>query len=243
VQRLADRLVYGERPSPYEALARLSTQLSRGGHHADLLEGLASTVADGVGAAEVTLWVGTNDELVAVASWPPRPDHRPALMIAPRERAALGDGGRTHVRSIVHQGSLRGAVTLTKAPGEVLTAAEDRLLRDLVAQAGLVVDNVGLGTELRKRLQQISAQAAELQAAAKRIVSAQDEARRRIERDLHDGAQQRLVTLALNLQSAARHAGSIGDGQLVNQIEEPRISCPRPWPSCASWRGGFIPRS
>ena len=51
VQRVANRLVYGHRPSPYEALARLSTQLSRGGQHADLFTGLASTVADGVGAA------------------------------------------------------------------------------------------------------------------------------------------------------------------------------------------------
>ena len=76
VQQGADRLVYGQRPTPYEALARLSTQLSVGGQSADLLTGLASTLAEGVGAADVTLWVGSGEDLVAVASWPPRPRRR-----------------------------------------------------------------------------------------------------------------------------------------------------------------------
>jgi signal transduction histidine kinase len=123
----------------------------------------------------------------------------------------------------VHQGLLRGAVTLTKAPGDVLTASEDRLLHDLVAQAGLVIDNVGLGVELQHRLHQISAQAAELRAAAKRIVAAQYEARRRIERDLHDGAQQRLVTLALSLQAVSERAASTGDDNLAAKVEEARL--------------------
>jgi len=223
VQRVADRLVYGDRPSPYEALARLSTQLSRGGRHAELFAGLASTVADGVGAAEVTLWVGSDEQLVAVASWPPPADQRSQLVTGHTQLAALQDGERAHVRRIVHQGSMRGAVTLTKAPGEVLTNSEDRLLHDLVAQAGLVIDNAELGVELQHRLHEISVQAAELQAAAKRIVGAQYEARRRIERDLHDGAQQRLVTLALSLQSVSERAAATGaDDDLAAKLAEAR---------------------
>ena len=104
---------------------------------------------------------------------------------------------------------MRGAVTL---PATALTAAEDRLLGDLVAQAGLVI-------ELRQRLDQISVQSAELRAAAKRIVAAQYEARRRIERDLHDGAQQQLVTLALSLQAVSRRAADSGDGELAGRVE------------------------
>ena len=223
VQRVADRLVYGNRPSPYEALARLSTQLSHGRQHADLFSGLASTVADGVGAAEVTLWVGADEELVAVASWPPPADRGSQIATAPRTLAALGRDGRTHVRPIVHQGRLRGGVTLTKAPGHELTASENRLLHDLVAQAGLVIDNVGLGVELQHRLREISVQAAELQAAAKRIVTAQYEARRRIERDLHDGAQQRLVTMALSLQAVSERAAAIGDQTLAGKVEQARL--------------------
>lgn len=217
VQRVVDRLVYGDRLSPYEALARFSEHLGRGAEHGEIFTGLATTVAEGVGAAEVTLWVGSDDELAPVASWPLRADQDAS---APRELASLEDDGRTHVRPIVHQGTLRGAVTLTKAPGDALTAGEDRLLRDLVAQAGLVIHNAGLGVELEHRLHQISEQAAELQRAAKRIVAAQYEARRRIERDLHDGAQQRLVTLALDLQAVAARAASAGDGDLARRIAE-----------------------
>ena len=81
---------------------------------------------------------------------------------------------------------------LTTAPGEQLTPGDDQLLDDLVAQTGLVIDH-------RARLEQVARQAAELQAAARRIVTAEDSARRRIERNLHDGAQQRLVSLGMEL--------------------------------------------
>ncbi len=85
-----------------------------------------------------------------------------------------------------------------------------------------MIDNVGLGAELQDRLHQISVQAAELRAAAKRIVAAQDETRRRIERDLHDGAQQRLVTLALSLQAAAERAATAGEVDLAMRVDEAR---------------------
>lgn len=222
VQGGADRLVYGHRITPYETLARLSTELSEAGRQADLFARLASTVAHGVGAAEVTLWVGSGDELVAVASWPPRTGEAPQLTPVPSSFASLNDGGRTYVRPIVHAGTLRGAVTLAKAPGEVLSAAGDRLLHDLAAQAGLVIDNLGLGAELQERLHQISLHAAELRAAAKRIVAAQDGARRRIERDLHDGAQQRLVTLALSLRAVSERAAATGDDTLAAMVVESR---------------------
>jgi len=219
VQAWADHLVYGNRPAPYEALSRLSGELSRGGQDAELFRALASTVAEGIGAAEVTLWVGSRDELVLVASWPPRTGREPGLDSAPTSLASLTAGGSSHVRPIENQGSVRGAVALTKVPGEMLTGSEARLLDDLVAQAGLVIDHVALGVELQQRLQQISVQAAELRAAARRIVAAQDEARMRIERDLHDGAQQRLVTLALSLQSVSERAASTGNDGLAGQVD------------------------
>ena len=92
---------------------------------------------------------------------------------------------------------------LTTAAGEQLTPGEEQLLDDLVAQTGLVVDH-------RARLEQVARQATELQAAARRIVTAEDSARRRIERDLHDGAQQRLVSLGMELGTLVERAG--GDG-------------------------------
>jgi signal transduction histidine kinase len=94
-----------------------------------------------------------------------------------------------------HQGALVGEIAVSKPPGEPLTRTEQALLADLAAQAGPALGNVRLAADLR-------VQADELRASRQRIVAAQDQERRRIERDLHDGAQQHLVAMAVNLQLA-----------------------------------------
>lgn len=206
-QGLADRLVYGARATPYEVLSRLSAQLTRTDE--GLLEGLAATIAGGVGASAAEIWVGDADRMEAVAGWPPSD-----LPGSPRPLTQLGDG-RDLVRHLVHDGAVRGALVLRKPPGAQLTPGERQLLNDLVAQAGLVIDH-------QARLEEVARQAAELQAAARRIVTAQDAARRRIERDLHDGAQQRLVALGLELGALADRASAVGEPDLVRRAESAR---------------------
>jgi len=88
------------------------------------------------------------------------------------------------------------------SPGEPFTPAEDRLLADLAAQSGAALNGVRLDIELQARLAEISVQATELRASRQRIVWAQDAERRRLERDLHDGAQQYLVALGVNARLA-----------------------------------------
>jgi signal transduction histidine kinase len=98
-----------------------------------------------------------------------------------------------------HQGELLGALSVTKRPGESLTPIEDQLLDDLAHQAGLVLKNVGLTSELRARVE-------DLRASRQRLVAAQDEERRRLERNLHDGAQQNLVAIKVKLGLAEMFA-------------------------------------
>jgi signal transduction histidine kinase len=205
-QVLADRLVYGRRVTPYETLSRLSAQLTR--NDEDLLEGLAATIAGGVGASEVVIWLGDEERMEALAAWPSR---APAGV---RSLAELGEG-RELVRPVEHDGVVQGALVLTTAPGKHMTQGERKLLDDLVAQTGLVIDH-------RARLRQVAHQAAELQSAARRIVTAEDSARRRIERDLHDGAQQRLVSLGMELGALVERAGVTGDPDLARQAAQAR---------------------
>ncbi len=91
-----------------------------------------------------------------------------------------------------HQGELLGALSVSKRRGETLTPIEEKLVDDLAHQAGLVLKNVGLSADLQARLD-------ELRASRQRLVSAQDLERRRLERNLHDGAQQHLVALKVKL--------------------------------------------
>ncbi|WP_410655119.1 sensor histidine kinase [Amycolatopsis sp. lyj-112] len=77
---------------------------------------------------------------------------------------------------------------------------DSRSIDALNAAAGLVLDNQRLAAELEERL-------AEVQASRARIVAAADDERRQVERDLHDGAQQRLVSVVLLLRMAERRLG------------------------------------
>jgi signal transduction histidine kinase len=92
---------------------------------------------------------------------------------------------------------LLGALTLTKPANEPVTPAEDKLLSDLASQAGLMLRNVRLTAELQSRLE-------ELGASRQRLVTAQDERAKQLERNLHDGAQQQLVALGVQLSLLRR---------------------------------------
>src|SRR5207247_7795213 len=105
------------------------------------------------------------------------------------------------VLPVEHRGELLGALSLTKSPGERLTPAEEHLAANLAGGAGLVLRNVRLTEELLARLD-------ELQASRQRLVTAQDSERRRLERNIHDGAQQQLVTLAVKVRLARSLAAS-----------------------------------
>jgi signal transduction histidine kinase len=197
-RRLANRLVYGHRATPYDVLARFSEQAAATVPSEELLPQLARTVGEGTGAARSEVWVRSADDLRLAASWPDRSRGRRRLPLEDGQLPAFAAADRTV--AVRHRDELLGALTITNARGHTLRPAEEKLLNDLAAQAGLVLRNVGLTAELLARLD-------DLQASRQRLVSAQDEERRRLERDLHDGAQQHLVGLKVKLQLASRQAG------------------------------------
>ena len=198
VQRLANRLVFGTRATPYEALSEFAGRM--GGTYAteDALPRMAQVLAEGTGAARAVVWLKDGTELAAGACWPAEG--------APPGRVGFAGGaapiitGTDRVALVYHQGEALGALSVTKRPGENLTPVEDKLMSDLAAQAGLLLHNIGLTEQLRARL-------AELQASRLRIVTAQDEQRRRIERDIHDGAQQQLLAIGAKLALTESVAG------------------------------------
>ncbi len=203
VQHLANRLVYGPQATPYQVLAEFSQRMGSTLAAGDALPQLAQFVADGTGATETEVWLVVGGELHRAAAWPPQPG---------RQSVALrGDGsplltGPSHTVEVRHHGELLGAVALHMPPGRSLTPTERRLLADVAAQAGLVLSNVRLVEEVKESRQ--------------RLVAAQDEERRRLERDLHDGVQQRLVTLALVLKTAATRVGRDPPEQVAATVDD-----------------------
>ena len=104
--------------------------------------------------------------------------------------------------AVRHGDQMLGVLRLQERPGLALTSVEERLFTGLAAQAGLVLRLVGLRAELEDRRAELLARAEELKASRERLIETQDAERRRLERDIHDGAQQHLVALAVNLRLA-----------------------------------------
>ncbi|HEY7925827.1 MAG TPA: sensor histidine kinase [Candidatus Dormibacteraeota bacterium] len=205
VQKVANRLVYGKRATPYEVLAQFSERVAESYATDDVMPRMARVLAEGTGAQRADVWLRTGDAWHDVAVWPA---HAQPADPVPVLDGLVPDDGASRTVEVRHQGDLLGALSVTKRSGESLTPVEDSLLDHLAAQAGLVLKNVGLTSDLQARLE-------ELRASRQRLVSAQDEERRRLERNLHDGAQQHLVALKVKLGLAEMLMGRDHDKAML----------------------------
>ena len=178
-RRFADRVVYGKRATPYEVMTTFGDQLAETYSSDDVLVRIARVLAEGVGADRAHVVMSIDGELRRVASWP---------------EDALG-GHDDFSAEVRHQGELLGSLSVQMPVSDPMDPSKEKLVHDLAAQAGLVLRNERLTSALKARL-------AELQAAQKRLVAAQDHERRKLERNIHDGAQQQLVALAVKARLA-----------------------------------------
>ena len=197
LQRLANRLVYGKRATPYEVLSEFGRRMSSMYASEDLPLRTAQVLAEGVAADRATVWLRVGDELRQAASWPAGGDEPKALPLLNGDLPSIN--GIADAVPVRYQGELLGALAVAKR--EPLTATEHRLLGDLGQETGLVLKNARLTAELVQRLE-------ELQASRQRLVTAQDTERRRLERNLHDGAQQNLVAMKLKIALAKNLAAT-----------------------------------
>jgi signal transduction histidine kinase len=181
--RLANRIVYGKRATPYEVLSDFAEQMAGAYPVEDILPHIARMLVEGTGAIRSDVWLLVGSELRAAGSWP-RVEVAPVPLIA---NGSIDVPGAVAV-PVRYQGEVLGALSLQKPPGDPITSTERKLLDDVASQAGLVLRNARLIGELR--------------ASRQRIVSAQDAAARRLERNIHDGAQQQLVALAVKTRLA-----------------------------------------
>lgn len=210
VARRANRLVYGDRATPYEVLVRF-TQRSSELSDEELVGRIPQLIADGTGAATAAVWLKASNGFRSAASWPP---DTPSRHINGSDH--FTDPEAAYSLPVFHDGELLGGLSLTKQAGDAITPVEEALLRDLAAGMGLALRNAGLTTQLRE-------QVADLEESRERILAAADAARRALERDLDSGPQQQLVALKVKLGPTRKLAEQLGAAKtagLLAQLEK-----------------------
>jgi len=182
LERLADRWIFGERMTGYDLLSRFGAALEHTVDLEELLPRLADTVRRGLGLK----WARVTLSLDSI----PSPGARAASGIDPDSEASPDAA-----IPLSHRGDRLGTIECGPKMEGAFSEEDRALVEDVARQAAMGIRNVRLAADLSARLAEIEAQALELRASRARIVHAQDEERRRIERNIHDGVQQEIVAL------------------------------------------------
>jgi len=237
--RVSNQLVYGERHAPDEVLRTFGTRLTRAIPFDELLLQLAESLRSGLALQAAEVWTGSGGRLDRVVSVPDRgPAHlgltTDETSVVARARVTghawlevwlprlLAGRGDAIVRSasVTHGGELLGLLVVERpAGGERFGEADDDVLAELARQVGLALHNLQLDSALQESLRELERRADELRASRARVVAAADAERRKIERNLHDGAQQHLVALAVTAR-LAREVAATDPAHAVELLEQ-----------------------
>lgn len=232
---VANKIVYGELHAPDEVLRTFGSRLSRAIPLDELLLQMAESLRKTFSLDLVEVWTGTGGVLDRAVSDPDRGTAQ--LQIGPKEQPVVARAGvsgnawikiwlpallagredaMVRVAPVAHSGELLGLIVIQRGEAAGLFGEEnERVLAELARQIGLALHNVQLDSALQASLDELRQQAEDLRASRERIVAAGDAERRKFERDLHDGLQQHLVALKVNLRLAENMAG---DPAVVTQI-------------------------
>jgi signal transduction histidine kinase len=218
------RLLHGSARSPEDVVRSFGRRASREMPDDELLDQLAEALVRSLRAASAEVWrldgEGRMARAVAIPSRGPATIH----IDDAAQRVLAGGGvvgrawlemwlpallddrllGEVRVAPATHAGELLGLVVVGRlASADRFSVADDASLAELGNRLGVVLHNRALDATLQQTLDDLRRTNEELRASRVRLVATADAERRRIERNLHDGAQQHLVALAVNMRLAA----------------------------------------
>ena len=234
----ADAVVGGREPSRGEVVSGFGARMSRAIPMDELMLQLVESLQATIAPAGAEIWTGTDGQLSLAVSMPARPTER--IVLGEQERMVVGRAriggpawtavwlpsvhadarplGDHRAVPAAHFGELLGLVVVKRPSGsDPFDDDDESALVELARQLGLALHNVRLDSALQASLEELAQRNVELQASRLRIVTTADESRRAIERNLHDGAQQHLVALAVKL-GLARQIAEDGETETVLQL-------------------------
>ena len=237
---VATQRVYGERHAPEEVLRTFGSRLTRALPLDELLLQLAESLKKTMLLSVAEVWTRGTGGLERAVSVPECGPGQ--LVLGSEEESVIARAGVSgaawariwlpailsgeddevlRIAPITNSGELLGMIVARRPEGALqFSEADDQALTELARQVGLALHNVKLDSALQESLDEVRRQADELRASRARIVEAGDAQRRSIERDLHDGAQQHLVALAVNVNLARQLADTDPDTakEILEQI-------------------------
>jgi signal transduction histidine kinase len=198
VERGVARLLHRGRSAPYDVLARFSAQFASAVPAEQLTERMARVLMEGTAAQWAQIWLVVRGQLTLVASYPAGAGSD----VAPPPLDLVEPDPQVRSLRVGHGGQALGLLRIKEGAHRPLTSTGERLFAGLGAQAGMVLHSAQLQADLSARLAELSDKERQLRQHREQLVSSQELERRRLERDLHDGAQQQLVALTINLRLA-----------------------------------------
>jgi signal transduction histidine kinase len=208
VQRLGDRVVYGHRAAPYEALAELCRRLAQAVSLEQVLPGIAEVSGRSIGAADATVRLAVAGGDDVVAHWPTQP-------------TVVGPATSDHYSQHVGEGAERlGEITVRMPAGRQVSGTDRTLLADIATKAGLGMRNAQLAAQLRVQVDQARTQTEELEASRLRLLAAQESQRQRLTRAVSAEVVPHLARLRVELAQAAGRPDPVAASRLLDAASE-----------------------
>jgi signal transduction histidine kinase len=191
LQRLVNRLLYGDRDEPYRVLTLLGRRLDASLAPDAVLQTVVDTVSEALKLPYAAVEIGGTGAFVNAAEHGQRPERGEGLV-----NLRLTQGGEEVGRLVL----------ATRGRREEFSAADRRVLDDLARRIGAAVAAVRLSTDLQR--------------SRKQLVLAREEERRRVGRDLHDGLGPQLASLTMKAEAARDLVGTDPHraGELLSEL-------------------------